>query len=285
MESILVGIDGSERGERALEWAARLANYESAHLSLLAVIDPATDRLARSDAKIVRTAVDNALGAAKNYISEKYPNLDVDASFVKGDIVEALVAAADAHDMIVLGSHRSSTLSEKVYGAKGLRVSVSASVPTVVVPADWSIENAPAGVVVGVGPDDVSGSAIEMGVRLALASKQPLELVSAWGIPALLSRSAELMGGGLAPVGEEFQANLDAHVAQLREKYPELEVTGNAIEGPSPTQVLLERSKDCGVLVLGTHSRGTVSRALFGSVTYGAIARLQTPTVVVPQEA
>lgn len=39
MESILVGIDGSERGKKALKWAARLANREGAHLTLLAVID------------------------------------------------------------------------------------------------------------------------------------------------------------------------------------------------------------------------------------------------------
>lgn len=40
LESILVGIDGSERGKKALKWAARLANREGAHLTLLAVIDP-----------------------------------------------------------------------------------------------------------------------------------------------------------------------------------------------------------------------------------------------------
>ena len=48
LESILVGIDGSERGKKALKWAARLANREGAHLTLLAVIDPASNELVGS---------------------------------------------------------------------------------------------------------------------------------------------------------------------------------------------------------------------------------------------
>ena len=41
MKNILVGIDGSERSQRALEWAAALADREKgATLTLLAIIDP-----------------------------------------------------------------------------------------------------------------------------------------------------------------------------------------------------------------------------------------------------
>lgn len=229
LESILVGIDGSERGKKALKWAARLANREGAHLTLLAVIDPASNEL--------------------------------------------------------VGSHHGASVAERVWGAKGLRVSVSASVPTVVVPADWDPYNEAKGIVVGVGPqDEVSDKAVELGVHLAKVLEEPLELISSWGIPTLLSRSAEFMGGGLAPVGESFQRNLDARVAAIRAAEPALEVEGHSIEAPSPTQALMQRSKDCRVLLLGTHARSAVSRALFGSTTCGVLAHLQVPTAVVPME-
>ena len=39
MKKILVGIDGSARGTRALHWAARRAGREGAKLELLSVID------------------------------------------------------------------------------------------------------------------------------------------------------------------------------------------------------------------------------------------------------
>lgn len=285
LESILVGIDGSERGKKALKWAARLANREGAHLTLLAVIDPASNELVGSDHRVLREAVENVLGEAQDFVRGDYPELAMDASYVSGDIVEALVGAAESHDMIVMGSHHGASVAERVWGAKGLRVSVSASVPTVVVPADWDPYNEAKGIVVGVGPqDEVSDKAVELGVYLAKVLEEPLELISSWGIPTLLSRSAEFMGGGLAPVGESFQRNLDARVASIRAAEPALEVEGHSIEAPSPTQALMQRSKDCRALLLGTHARSAVSRALFGSTTCGVLAHLQVPTAVVPME-
>lgn len=286
MESILVGIDGSERGEKALRWAAHLANREGASLALLAVIDPASDRMAKSDSKLLREAVDHVLGEAQKLVNDAYPELRVEASYVKDDIVEALVNAAENHDMIVMGSHHGrASVAEKVWGAKGLRVSVSASVPTVVVPVDWDPGKEARGIVVGVGPYDAVGDgAVALGVHLAESLDQPLKLVSAWGIPTLLSKSAEFMGGGLAPVGEQFQRNLDVRVASINESNPEVKVEGHSINGPSPTQVLMEQAKDCRVLVLGTHARSAVSRALFGSTTCGVLNHLTVPTVVVPAE-
>ena len=154
-----------------------------------------------------------------------------------------------------------------------------------VVPADWDPYHEAKGIVVGVGPqDEISDNAVELGVHLAKVLEEPLELISSWGIPTLLSRSAEFMGGGLAPVGESFQRNLDARVAAIRDAEPELEVEGHSVEAPSPTQALLQRSKDCRVLLLGTHARSAVSRALFGSTTCGVLAHLQVPTAVVPAE-
>lgn len=272
LESILVGIDGSERGKKALKWAARLANREGAHLTLLAVIDPASNELVGSDHRVLREAVENVLGEAQEFVRGDYPELAMDASYVSGDIVEALVGAAESHDMIVMGSHHGASVAERVWGAKGLRVSVSASVPTVVVPADWDPYNEAKGIVVGVGPqDEVSDKAVELGVYLAKVLEEPLELISSWGI-------------GLAPVGESFQRNLDARVAAIRAAEPALEVEGHSIEAPSPTQALMQRSKDCRVLLLGTHARSAVSRALFGSTTCGVLAHLQVPTAVVPME-
>ena len=283
MESILVGIDGSERSEKALRWAARLANREGAMLALLAVIDPQSDRMAKSDSKLLREAIDTVLGEAQKIVNEKYPELKVEASYVKDDIVEALVNASTAHDMIVMGSHHGRSVSERVWGAKGLRVSVAANVPTVVVPADWDPDNEGKGIVVGVGPnDEVGDCAVAMGIQVAKALNEPLELVSGWGIPTLLSKSAEFMGGGLAPVGEDFQRNLDARVASIKESDPELEVEGHSVQGPSPTQVLVSRAEGARALVLGTHNRSAVSRALFGSTTCGVLNHLVVPTVVVP---
>lgn len=286
MKSILVGIDGSERGERALQWAARHANRESARLTLLAVVDTQFIREAGASDESVRTAVQQVLDDAAKGVAEKYPFVTCETRAINGKVVDTLVDVADEHDMIVLGTHHGRSIGKTIGGATGLRVAISTKVPTVVVPADWDPEDEGSGiaVAVGPGPDDGSDDAVMFGVEHALEMKVPLKLVSAWGLPAYLSRPAKAMGGELYSVGETFQAALDRRVEALTRKYPELEVTGQAVEGPSPTRVLLEYSKDCAMLVMGTHSRSALGRTVFGSVTHSVLLNLTAPTVVVPQQ-
>ena len=284
MKSILVGIDGSERSPCALEWAAGLANKDNAQLMLIAVIDPVSEQLVGSDEHILQTAVDNVLGTAQNYVKENFPEVQVDTTVGRGDIVESLIAESENYDIIVMGSHHNATVGEKIFGAKGLRVASATSVATAIIPSDYKRGRDAHGIVVGVGPDDYSNKAVVLGAAMARAFNEPLELVSAWGIPTLIARSAEVMGGGLEPVGEMFQRKLDTLVSQLKEAYPELEVSGKAVEGASPTQTIMEYSKDKRMLLLGTHDRSRVSRVLFGSVTYGVLSRLEIPTIVVPAE-
>lgn len=285
MKNILVGIDGSDRSQCALDWATALANKtEGAQITLLAVIDPGSARLAGSDEKILQTAVDNVLGPAQERIAENYPALTVHTTVGRGDIVEALIAASEDHDIVVLGSHHNKTVGERVFGAKGLRVATGSKTATAVIPSDYTPDHSGRGIMVGVGPDDTSNDAVVTGVNMALAFNEPLELVSAWGVPTLLARSAEVMGGGLQPVGEMFQRKLDTLIAQIKEKYPELEVTGRSVEGSSPTQVIMECAKDRRMLLLGTHARSRVSRALFGSVTFGVLSRLEIPTIIVHEQ-
>lgn len=283
MARILVGIDGSTRGERALEWAARRAERTADELTLVSVIDAAAASEAGATAQAMRAATEDALKASLDRVAASHPGVTATSTIVEGKIVESLVDAAERHDMVVLGSHHGATIGEAIGGAKGLRVSVSISAPTVVVPSDWDPDAQGEGVVVGVGPDKVSERAIDFGVQEALATGQELDLVSAWGLPPVLTRPAEVLGGGLGPVGEQFQRDLDQRVARLREQHPGLVVSGHAAEGASPAQVLVRYSATRHMLVMGTHSRTALGRALFGSVTHGALLNLNVPTVVVPQ--
>lgn len=283
MTRILVGIDGSERGERALEWAARRAERDGASLTLLSVVDPAVAREAGADTETMKRASQETVDAAAAKLAAEHHGVKATASVVEGKIVESMIEAAAAHDMVVVGSHHGATIGETVGGAKGLRISVSTVAPTVVVPSDWNPDERGEGIVVGVGPDNVSERAVAFGVREALEDGQPLDLVSAWGLPPVLTRPAEVLGGGLAPVGEQFQRDLDRRVATLAEVNPGLAVAGHAVEGSSPASTLVKYSAGHRLLVLGTHSRSALGRTLFGSVTHGVLLDLKVPTVVVPQ--
>lgn len=281
---ILVGIDGTERGERALEWAARYGAREGAELTLIAVVDPAAARAYGIDKQTGDAAIEGVLQEAKGRVLAKYPATEVDTMISVGKVVDCLVDAAEGCDMIVMGSHHGASVGETVGGAKGLRVSVSVGIPTAIIPCDWEQGSSNHRIVVGVGPDESSINAIRFAVREAITDGEQLDLVSGWGLPAILTKPAEAMGGGLDPVGEQYQRNLEQLAAELRAENEELDVVAHAVEGSSPTRAILNYAKDSKLLVLGTHSRSTLGRTLFGSVTHSVLLNLCVPTVIVPQK-
>lgn len=280
---ILVGIDGSERGQKALEWAVHFAREGEDSLTLLTVAGFESALPANVDQDALSCAAASVLDKAESLVAERHPGIEARAEVATGNVVEGIIDAASRHDMVVLGSHHSMATGSVTGGATALRVSVSVSVPTVAVPADWSVEAEGEKIMVGVGPDDVSEAAVAFSVKEALRSGRPLRMVSAWGLPSFLSRPAEVMGGGLGPVGVQFQNALDARIEALRAAHPGLRVEGTAVEGPSPARVLADESRGCSMLVMGTHSRVALGRVLFGSVTHGVLMSLKVPTVIVPQ--
>ncbi|MEE8716364.1 MAG: universal stress protein [Coriobacteriales bacterium] len=270
---LLVGIDGTERGENALRWAVERARRTGAGLSLVRVIE------SDADDAVARRCLDEACAE----LAQRAPEVPRRSSVVKGDVVGGLVKASAGHTMIVMGSHRKRTLGEVVTGARGLRVSVAAKVPTAVISCDWEPAAPGEGIVAGVGPDDSSAAAVEFAAGEALSWGEGLELISAWGLPPAISKPAEAMGGGLSPVGAEYERDLAERTEALRAKYPTLDVTGSSVEGPSPAKVLLDRARGHRMLVLGTHGRSALGRLLLGSVGSGALAGLAAPTVIVPR--
>ncbi|MBS5450674.1 MAG: universal stress protein [Coriobacteriia bacterium] len=282
MIDILVGIDGSERGERALVWASLYARRVQGGLTLLTVVDPSAARQVGVQAEEAVRSAEKALAARRDELVARCPGMAVEARVVQGKPVDGIVDAAAGHSMIVVGTHHGLSVGEAIGGAKGLRVSVSVSIPTVVVPAGWAPEDEGAGIVVGVGPDQVSENAVTFGVQESLSTGEPLELVSVWGLPPFLEVPAEVMGGGVGPVGVSFQHKLDDRVRLLGDTHPGLCVSGHAVEGSSPAKALIERSRGHRMLVLGTHSRTALGRALFGSTAHAVLLSPSVPTVVVP---
>lgn len=283
MKKILVGIDGSSRGAKALEWAARDVQGQDAQITLLCVGDPQFAKEAGLSSDQVESALKATLDEAKSKILASYPDLKVETLAKTGAVIDTIVDEANCHDAVVLGTHHGSSVSETITGAKGLRVSISTTVPTIVVPSDWEPKDASTGIMVAVAADDSSDSAIVWAANHAAARNLPIDLVSAWGLPSYLTRPAEAMGGGIDPVGEQFQRRLNSLVDHLRETYPDLSVSGESIEGPTPSATLVEYSKKFDYLVMGTHSRSALGRMVFGSVTHSVLMNIAVPTVIVPQ--
>ncbi len=283
MKKILVGIDGTRRGDKALEWALKEADVDDSEITLLHVVDPRQIGSTAAGSDVFQGQIDAMLQSKRDMAEEKRPGVSINAKIMTGGVVEILASTSKDYDAVVLGSHHGRSVSETFTGAKPLRIAITSAVPTVVVPVDWDPNGGDKNALVGVAPDDSSDSAIELAIKVTNRRQEHLELMSVWGIPSFLSKPAEAMGGGLGPVGEEFQRRLDGLVAYAKQQCPNLDVSGKTVEGPTISKVLIEKSADYRILYLGTHQRSAIGRAMFGSVTHSVLMNLVVPTIVVPQ--
>lgn len=145
---IVVGIDGSDASREALRWAAEEARLRSAPLvalyawsfippqpigdpGLLAV--PAGDFPGQLEAE--RDAASGALEAAVADALAAAPGIQVEQKLVEGDPGDALVAASESSQLVVVGSHGRSGIQAALLGSVSRHVTSHADCPVVVVKA------------------------------------------------------------------------------------------------------------------------------------------------------
>ncbi|HEX2416634.1 MAG TPA: universal stress protein [Micromonosporaceae bacterium] len=136
---IVVGVDGSEGGRRALRWALREALHRGAAVEAVTAwmwddidtvpIGPSTPREAR---KRAARLLDQEVEAALAEWVATPPT--VAREIVESSPVKALVEAAASADLLVLGSHGHGRLHHVALGSVSEACIREASCPVVVVP-------------------------------------------------------------------------------------------------------------------------------------------------------
>lgn len=143
---IVVGVDGSAHAAAALHWAAEEASLRSATLevvhawSFVPVTTPAdsglvpmawTDNVELLD--VTRQAAEDA--AAAQVADVLGPDHDAVVSVVEGGPAEALLAACEGADLLVVGNRGRGNLAAALLGSTSAKVADSAPCPVVVVRA------------------------------------------------------------------------------------------------------------------------------------------------------
>ena len=136
-------------------------------------------------------------------------------------------------------------------------------------------------VVVGVDGTDASFEALRWAMAEARVHDASIDVVHAWSLPALGSVTV----GGTILDGVELEAAARTDLARslaladaggLRHA-----VTSVLAFGPA-TSVLAEIATGADLLVVGTHGRGALGRAVLGSVSRRLAQRPPCPVVIVP---
>ncbi|MGW1589686.1 universal stress protein [Streptomyces sp. NPDC002386] len=284
---ITAGVDGTEEGLAALDWAAREAVRRGLPLRVVHAWRYA-EALATADRDTQHGWVSEGVREAVRAVLGRHPELEVDVDVLEGGVAEALTGAAARSELLVLGSRGHGPVMGFLLGSVGRQVIAETARPVVLVRAGdrAAAEAAGRDVVVGQhgGPED-SAAALRFAFETAAVRGATVRAVRAWTLPPVFAYSPGSLklldeAGGLEPY--EKQALEDA-LAPWRERFPEVPVAEH-VEMGSAGQVLLSVAGRAQLMVVGRRSRRTAVGARIGSVAHGVLHHAECPVAVVPHE-
>ncbi|MGW3559334.1 universal stress protein [Streptomyces sp. NPDC000963] len=297
---VVVGFDGSEHGLRALEWALSTAEGSGSPL-VVAHVRPEGLQLgaARVESQgVVPELPDTVLTGVAAGMERRGPRVPVRYESLDGSVTDALAAVARGARLLVTGSRGRGGLASLLLGSTSRALAASAPCPLVVVPHEARAavpgDGPGAGrVLMGLhpeeSPDEVPAFAFEEAHRRGV----PLEAVTAFRLPppqgALLAAPSPALQvpPPLPPAddAEELvrgaEREQEERLRPFAARWPDVELRPVVVPGDA-AGLLVEGSRDAGLVVVGRHHRHHLGSLLIGSVAHAVLHGAHCPVAVVP---
>lgn len=279
MKTIIGTTDLSARSDRAVQRAAMIAAQQKARLVVLHVVDdelPA--RVADHQRNEAQASIEEGLASLPEATA-----IAASVQVVFGEHYSTIIDLAETEDasLVVIGKHRDDSLLDLFRGSTGELVMRFGTRPVLIVKQRPA--RAYASVLVATDFSPPSRRALE--VAVSLVPDGSFQLLHAYDLPF-----RGLMHGGasldrLAKKHEQqFEAMIQQQkaefVASLPKSIPQLDWN---LKYGSPEDLILNAAKELNpdLLVLGTHGRTGVGRAILGSVAEAVIGRAKCDVLAV----
>lgn len=281
MGRIVVGVDGSQNARAALRYAVRLSRALGHQLRVIRAwrypSEAAIRPLVLRDPEKMDDAVLQELEAL---IAEEVPaGEDVEAVVIRGSPVEALLRACHDAPLLVVGSRGLGGFRGLLLGSVSQQLIEHAPCPIVVVPGSDAAPGPGIGRIL-VGIDGSEHSSVAMTFAADLAGRCDARLFVAYAPgPAILlaSITAEEI---ITP--EVLTEMVEGWTASLRDDAVPHEVL--VLQGDARTALIdASEQHDVDLIVVGSHGRGAVGRALLGSVAASVVQHAERPVIIVPR--
>jgi nucleotide-binding universal stress UspA family protein len=280
---VVVGVDGSQSSNRALQWAVRQARRrDGARLDVVhAWTAPAIDVDDTWRRAYFETCAREVLDAEAGSLTDQTAPA-VRPVLVNAPAAEALIEAASAADLLVVGARGRGGFAGLLLGSVSDRCIVHASCPVAVVPTDWTSDDS-GRIVVGVDSSQSSCGALQWALAEAQRRDATLDVVNAYNYhPTMGSPFGPVVIGSHEDVEKASQALLDEMVANLVEAAGAPSVQVELIPSPaSAARSLLDAASGADLLVVGSRGHGTIDGVLLGSVSRQCAHHARCPVVVV----
>jgi nucleotide-binding universal stress UspA family protein len=281
-EKIVVGYAGDQAGRDAVTLAARLAGVLGSqvtvvfpyHPLLASVPGEQAEECTRGEVQMLVAGIEGLTAPTYHWSPSPWP-------------IHALheLASYEKAGLIVFGAAREG-LADHLHVSLMERMVHGAPCAVAVAPAGYADrDQADAGRVgVGFSDSEEGRAALHLAHELAEIIAGELEVIAASGMSATLSAYAYV--SALLPQVEdemyaETKANLERVAGELGGDVP---VHLDAVRG-EPSEVLIERSNDLDILVLGSRAYGPLRHVLLGSVSARVMREAHCPVLVVPRGA
>lgn len=204
-----------------------------------------------------------------------------EARLLPGDVVDTLVALTGDVDLMVVGPREPQGMERWLHGPIAVRVLRRAQCP-IVIPKTDRFGDRPPKLLMGV---DIRGDrrdeALALAGRLAGQLGGTLDLV--YTMPGSLPpvRRAALRDAVIAAWEKGHHEELDA-VRALLETLPEGARGEASIDPGEPEDVLVQRSEDYDLVVVGNRNRPGLGGIVLGPVAASVVPRAQSDILVLP---
>jgi nucleotide-binding universal stress UspA family protein len=270
---IFVGYDGTAASIAAVKWAVDEARLRQARLHIVTCYDiPATGDAAygaapREDFEASFLAARRAAHEMQEAIEFEEPGVEVAVQITAGSPAMELLAEAATRDLIVIGASRHHRTQAILFGSTGRQLARHQTCPLVVVRVARG-EGPSTRVVAGVDGSSGALPAVRWAADEAERRRVDLRLLHMWEPHDVSREKAEAM----LEVAQLSIGNREALSVQtdVVERFPQLRFAD--ILAPDE------------LLVIGSHARGRLKTALFGSTVNNLIEESPGTVVIVPRQ-
>jgi nucleotide-binding universal stress UspA family protein len=276
---IVVGVDGSPGAARALDWAAAEAGRRGA--TLVVVGAWVGHGSAEADTPPAKEA-HRVVGDASARVEETHPEVAVERSVLEGEPAPALLEAARAADLLVVGARGQGGFRGLRIGSVGQHCVTNADCPVAIVrPAEDAPtppDATPRRIAVGVDGSDASVVALDWAIAEAVRCAATLEIVAAWVFPGTAGY-VFTMDVAIPEAAREVVRTALARAAAMA---PGIHVRGDVHQDP-PAVALEAVSRQADLLVVGSRGLGAFRGLLLGAVSQHVAQHAHCSVVVVRQ--
>ena len=286
---LVVGVDETEHSRDAIALGVQLAPALPGDLMLVYVhtLQELDALMAGHDPEEVEQLVAEHAGTKQAEVSALAAEMGISDVRLR----RATSAAAGLHAqavegdaaLVVIGPSSRSGLGRVLPGATAERLLSGSPVPVAVAPKGYA-SHEPGPDLIGVGFDDgeESRQAVAWSADLASRAGASLQLLAVHA-PLPFGSAAVSGAYGTQTVNQVLTQELRSEAEKLVEALSlDVAVESHLLKG-DPAKMLVERSQELGLLVLGSRGYGPLKSVLLGSVSSYVLRNAHCPVIVVPR--